>query len=104
MVRYPGRGHREILCRHLQELAHRQRQPLSRWGKEVHGKDAGSVMVVEFDIDGQTFTALNGGPQFTVDEAVSFQVMCETQAEIDYYWIKLTADGGSEVQCGWLKD
>ncbi len=73
-------------------------------GKEIHGKDAGSVMVVEFEIEGQTFTALNGGPQFTFDEAVSFQVMCETQDEIDYYWSKLTADGGSEVQCGWLKD
>jgi predicted 3-demethylubiquinone-9 3-methyltransferase (glyoxalase superfamily) len=73
-------------------------------GKEIHGKDAGSVMVVEFEIEGQTFTALNGGPQFTFDEAVSFQVMCETQDEIDYYWSKLTADGGAEVQCGWLKD
>jgi len=73
-------------------------------GKEVHGKDAGTVMTVEFEIEGQSFTALNGGPQFTFDEAVSFQVMCETQDEIDYYWSKLTADGGSEVQCGWLKD
>ena len=73
-------------------------------GKEIHGKDAGSVMVVEFEIEGQTFTALNGGPQFTFDEAVSFQVMCETQAEVDYYWSKLTADGGAESQCGWLKD
>jgi predicted 3-demethylubiquinone-9 3-methyltransferase (glyoxalase superfamily) len=73
-------------------------------GKEIHGKPAGSVMVVEFEIEGQTFTALNGGPQFTFDEAVSFQVACETQDEIDYYWSKLTADGGSEVQCGWLKD
>jgi predicted 3-demethylubiquinone-9 3-methyltransferase (glyoxalase superfamily) len=61
-------------------------------------------MVVEFEIEGQSFTALNGGPQFTFDEAVSFQVMCETQDEIDYYWSKLTADGGAEVQCGWLKD
>ena len=73
-------------------------------GKEIHGKDAGSVMVVEFEIEGQTFTALNGGPQFTFDEAVSFQVMCETQDEVDYYWSKLTADGGSEGPCGWLKD
>ena len=73
-------------------------------GKEIHGKDAGSVMVVEFEIEGQTFTALNGGPQFTFDEAVSFQVMCETQDEIDYYWEKLTAGGGEEVQCGWLTD
>ena len=73
-------------------------------GKEIHGKDAGSVMVVEFEIEGQTFTALNGGPQFTFDEAVSFQVMCETQDEVDYYWSKLTADGGAEGPCGWLKD
>jgi predicted 3-demethylubiquinone-9 3-methyltransferase (glyoxalase superfamily) len=73
-------------------------------GKEIHGKDAGSVMVVEFEIEGQTFTALNGGPQFTFDEAVSFQVMCDTQDEIDYYWSKLTADGGAEGSCGWLKD
>jgi predicted 3-demethylubiquinone-9 3-methyltransferase (glyoxalase superfamily) len=73
-------------------------------GKAVHGKDAGSAMVVEFEIEGQTFTALNGGPQFTFDEAVSFQVMCESQDEIDYYWSKLTAGGGQESQCGWLKD
>ena len=73
-------------------------------GKEIHGKAAGSVMVVEFEIEGQTFTALNGGPQFTFDEAVSFQVTCDTQDEIDHYWSKLTADGGAEVQCGWLKD
>jgi len=73
-------------------------------GKEIHGKAAGSVMVVEFEIEGQIFTALNGGPQFTFDEAVSFQVMCETQDEVDYYWSKLTADGGAEGQCGWLKD
>src|SRR6202171_5002486 len=72
-------------------------------GKEIHGKDAGSVMVVEFEIEGQTFTALNGGPQFTFDEAVSFQVMCESQDEIDYFWSTLSA-GGQEGQCGWLKD
>jgi predicted 3-demethylubiquinone-9 3-methyltransferase (glyoxalase superfamily) len=79
---------------------------ISRYGKagrEVHGKEAGSVMVVEFEIDGQVFTALNGGPQFKFDEAVSFQVMCETQAEIDYFWSKLSA-GGKEGPCGWLKD
>lgn len=60
-------------------------------------------MVVEFEIEGQTFTALNGGPQFKFDEAVSFQVMCDTQAEIDYFWSKLSQDG-QEGQCGWLKD
>jgi len=72
-------------------------------GQEVHHKPAGSVMVVAFELDGQPFTALNGGPQFTFDEAVSFQVMCETQVEIDYYWNALTA-GGQEGPCGWLKD
>jgi predicted 3-demethylubiquinone-9 3-methyltransferase (glyoxalase superfamily) len=72
-------------------------------GRDVHGKEAGSVMVVEFEIEGQVFTALNGGPQFKFDEAVSFQVMCETQAEIDYFWSKLSA-GGKEGPCGWLKD
>jgi predicted 3-demethylubiquinone-9 3-methyltransferase (glyoxalase superfamily) len=60
-------------------------------------------MVVEFEIEGLTFTALNGGPQFKFDEAVSFQVMCESQDEIDYFWSKLSA-GGRESQCGWLKD
>lgn len=73
-------------------------------GQEIHGKPAGSVMTVEFEIDGQPFVALNGGPQFKFDEAVSFQVYCETQADIDYYWTKLTADGGAEGPCGWLKD
>jgi len=72
-------------------------------GQEVHGKPAGSVMVVAFELDGQPFTALNGGPQFKFDEAVSFQVMCETQVEVDYYWAALTA-GGQEGPCGWLKD
>jgi predicted 3-demethylubiquinone-9 3-methyltransferase (glyoxalase superfamily) len=72
-------------------------------GQEVHGKPAGSVMVVAFELDGQAFTALNGGPQFTFGEAVSLQVMCETQEEIDYYWRRLT-DGGEEGPCGWLKD
>ena len=72
-------------------------------GQDVHHKPAGSVMVVAFELDGQPFTALNGGPQFKFDEAVSFQVMCDTQAEIDYYWNALTA-GGQEGPCGWLKD
>jgi predicted 3-demethylubiquinone-9 3-methyltransferase (glyoxalase superfamily) len=72
-------------------------------GREVHGKEPGSVMVVEFEIEGQTFTALNGGPHFKFNEAVSFQVMCDTQAEIDHFWSKLS-QGGQEGQCGWLKD
>ena len=60
-------------------------------------------MVVAFEIEGLAFTALNGGPQFKFDEAVSFQVMCESQGEIDYFWSELSA-GGQEGQCGWLKD
>ena len=72
-------------------------------GQEIHGKVAGSVMVVAFEIEGQRFVALNGGPRFTFDEAISFQVHCETQDEIDYYWASLSA-GGSESMCGWLKD
>ncbi|MEX2178550.1 MAG: VOC family protein [Gemmatimonadaceae bacterium] len=74
-------------------------------GKEIHGQQPGSVMVVEFEIDGQTFTALNGGPLFTFNEAVSFQVMCGDQKEVDYYWEKLGAGGDPKAQqCGWLKD
>jgi predicted 3-demethylubiquinone-9 3-methyltransferase (glyoxalase superfamily) len=72
-------------------------------GREVHGKEPDSVMVVEFEIEGQTFAALNGGPHFKFNEAVSFQVMCDTRAEIDYFWSKLSQDG-REGQCGWLKD
>jgi predicted 3-demethylubiquinone-9 3-methyltransferase (glyoxalase superfamily) len=64
---------------------------------------AGSVMTVGFELDGQKFTALNGGPHFKFTEAVSFVVNCETQQEVDQYWAKLT-EGGQEVQCGWLKD
>lgn len=73
-------------------------------GQEVHGKPAGSVMVAEFEIEGVKFIALNGGPQFKFDEAISFQIHCDDQAEVDYFWSKLTADGGQESQCGWLKD
>ncbi len=73
-------------------------------GKDIHGGTAGSVMTVEFELDGLTFTAINGGPIFKFTEAVSFQIPCETQEEIDYYWSKLTSDGGQEGPCGWLKD
>jgi predicted 3-demethylubiquinone-9 3-methyltransferase (glyoxalase superfamily) len=72
-------------------------------GQEVHHKPAGSVMVVAFELDGQPFTALNGGPQFKFDEAISFQVMCDTQVEVDHYWNTLTKEG-QEGPCGWLKD
>src|SRR6185503_1285793 len=80
---------------------------VSRYGKEgfeTHGMKAGTVMTVEFELDGQSFVGLNGGPLFKFTEAVSFQVPCETQEEIDYFWSKLTAGGGSEGPCGWLKD
>jgi predicted 3-demethylubiquinone-9 3-methyltransferase (glyoxalase superfamily) len=74
-------------------------------GKEIHGKPAGSVMVVAFELDGQPFTALNGGPIFTFNEAVSLQVTCENQKEVDYYWHALSKDGDPKAQqCGWLKD
>ncbi|HUK68508.1 MAG TPA: VOC family protein [Streptosporangiaceae bacterium] len=64
---------------------------------------AGSVMAVEFELSGQKFVALNGGPQFTFNEAISFQIPCTDQEEVDYYWSKLS-EGGQEVACGWLKD
>src|SRR5262249_9131282 len=74
-------------------------------GHEIHGKPAGSVMTVEFELEGQTFTALNGGPMFKFNEAISFQVNCDTQEEIEYYWQKLGAGGDEKAQqCGWLKD
>jgi predicted 3-demethylubiquinone-9 3-methyltransferase (glyoxalase superfamily) len=81
-------------------------ESISRYGKEgfeFHGQQEGTVMTVNFKINGQSFTALNGGPIFKFNESVSFQIFCENQEEIDYYWEKLTADG-EEVQCGWLKD
>jgi predicted 3-demethylubiquinone-9 3-methyltransferase (glyoxalase superfamily) len=72
-------------------------------GQEIHGKPAGSVMTVEFELDGQRFTALNGGPEFKFNEAISLEVTCETQQEIDFFWEALTK-GGEEGPCGWLKD
>ena len=66
-------------------------------------REAGMVMTVEFELDGQRFIGINGGDQFKFDEAVSFEIECETQDEVDYYWEKLT-EGGEEGQCGWLKD
>ena len=68
------------------------------------GRPEGSVMTMEFQLEGQNFTAINGGPHFKFTEAISFVVDCETQEEVDYFWNKLTADGGQESQCGWLKD
>jgi predicted 3-demethylubiquinone-9 3-methyltransferase (glyoxalase superfamily) len=66
-------------------------------------RPAGTVMTVEFELEGQRFIGINGGPQFTFNEAVSFEIECETQEEIDYYWGRLS-EGGEEGQCGWLKD
>lgn len=79
---------------------------INRYGKEgfeIHGQKEGTVLTVSFQINGQSFLALNGGPVFKFNESVSFQVFCETQEEIDYYWSKLS-EGGQEGQCGWLKD
>jgi len=74
-------------------------------GKEQHGRPPDSVMVVAFELDGKPFTALNGGPIFKFTEAVSFQIGCETQEEVDHFWEKLTAGGDPEAQqCGWVKD
>jgi predicted 3-demethylubiquinone-9 3-methyltransferase (glyoxalase superfamily) len=74
-------------------------------GKEVHGRKPGSVMTVAFELDGQPFTGLNGGPLFKFSEAISFQVFCDTQAEVDHYWSKLTLGGDPRAQqCGWVKD
>jgi len=74
-------------------------------GHEIHGRAAGSVMTVEFEINGQAFTALNGGPIFKFNEAVSFQVLCDSQEEIDFYWAELSKGSDPNAQqCGWLKD
>jgi predicted 3-demethylubiquinone-9 3-methyltransferase (glyoxalase superfamily) len=91
---------------YISVFANSRIKQISRYGKagrETHGKDAGSVMTVEFEIEGQTFVALNGGPHFKFSEAVSFQVLCDTQDEIDFFWNRLSA-GGQEQRCGWLKD
>jgi len=74
-------------------------------GQEIHGRPPGSIMTVEFELDGQPFTALNGGPVFTFNEAISFQIHCASQHEVDFYWEKLSQGGPVEAQmCGWLKD
>ncbi len=74
-------------------------------GQEIHGRPAGSVMTIAFELDGQPYTALNGGPYFKFTEAISFQVNCQTQEEVDYYWEKLSQGGDEKAQqCGWVKD
>lgn len=76
---------------------------VSRYGEDENGS-GGHVITATFELEGQRFVGLNGGPQFPFTEAVSFSVDCETQEEVDYYWERLTADGGEESMCGWLKD
>jgi len=80
-----------------------------RYGEEAtkvsqSGRSVGSVLTVEFELEGQKITALNGGPVFKFNEAISFVVNCETQEEVDYFWERLTAEVGQESECGWLKD
>ena len=81
---------------------------VTHYGKEgydIHKKKEGTVMTIDFEIEGQKFMALNGGPIFRFNEAISFQIYCETQDEVDYYWDKLTEGGDKNAQvCGWLKD
>lgn len=81
---------------------------IMRYGKEgieIHGRPAGSVMIIEFEIEGQQFIGLNGGPHFKFNEAISFIINCNSQNEVDYYWEKLTEGGDPKAQvCGWLKD
>ena len=76
---------------------------IARYGEAGPGPK-GSVMVAEFTLDGQQFVALNGGPHYKITPAVSFVINCRDQSEVDYYWDKLTSDGGQPVQCGWLTD
>ncbi|MEU6578216.1 VOC family protein [Streptomyces sp. NPDC046805] len=76
---------------------------ITRHNEATHGSP-GSALTVEFTANGQKFVALNGGPQFTFTEAISFQILCADQAEVDYYWTKLTENGGEPGPCGWLKD
>jgi predicted 3-demethylubiquinone-9 3-methyltransferase (glyoxalase superfamily) len=76
---------------------------ISRYTEAGPG-EPGSVLVVEFTANGQRFVGINGGPQFTFDEAISFQIHCDDQAEVDHYWARLTENGGQEGPCGWLKD
>ncbi|WP_334173011.1 VOC family protein [Sinomonas sp.] len=76
---------------------------VDRYG-EAGPRPAGTVLTAGFELDGKPFLALNGGPEFTFSEAVSMQVFCADQDEVDHYWTSLTADGGTESQCGWLKD
>jgi len=105
VVRYPGVRGSAILHPHLQAL---QIGAISRYpeaGQEVHGQKAGSVITIEFELNGQKFTGLNGGPHFKLNEAISFQIMCKNQEEVVYNWNRLGQGGDPNAQqCGWLKD
>lgn len=73
-------------------------------GQDITGQKPGTIMTVNFELNGQKFVALNGGPMFKFNESISFIIHCKDQKEVDYYWEKLTANGGAESQCGWCKD
>ena len=85
-------------------FAHSRIGKVARYPKGSPGGNDGKVMTVEFQLDGQPFVALNGGPQFRFNESISFHIACENQDEVDYYWERLLTGGGKPVQCGWLKD
>lgn len=105
VVRRRGRGSGEVLHRNLQEFENCKNYKVWGAGHEFHKRPAGSVMTVAFELDGQPFTALNGGPVFRFNEAVSLEISCDTQEEVDYYWAKLSRGGDEKAQqCGWLKD
>ena len=96
-------GQAEAAANHYTSIF--ENSQLGRVGRytEAGPGPAGSVLAVAFELNGQKFVALNGGPQFTFNEAISFQIHCQDQDEVDYYWSKLS-EGGEEVACGWLKD
>ncbi|BFV56595.1 VOC family protein [Kitasatospora sp. CMC57] len=96
-------GQAEEAAEHYLSIFRNSRRGRTSYYTEAGPGPAGSVVVVEFELNGQKFVGLNGGPEFTFNEAVSFQIPCADQAEIDYYWDRLTA-GGRGVACGWLKD
>ncbi len=105
MVRRPGRTCRPVLRLDLQNSKITNVTRYGEAGKEIHGQQPGSVSTVSFELEGQAFTGLNGGPQFKFNEAISMQISCETQEEVDHFWNKLKEGGDEKAQqCGWLKD
>ena len=98
-------GNAEDAVRHYMGIFKNSRKlAVSHWGDVGPPGTKGSVLTVMFELEGQQYVALNGGPEFKFNEAVSFFISVETQDEVDYFWTRLTADGGEESQCGWLKD